>query len=144
MTEVIVSLKCDLDSLAELINILTPARAVEITNISIEPELLKPLPWKPLPRKPPAKTKRVATQPPHPDGAVGLLTDFIFNKGIGTEFALGEAQRLFKERGYNTHSASARLSECCQAGALELTSQGIYAVKALLTAQEVKQKRNHY
>ncbi len=138
MTEVIVSLKCDLNYLAELINILTSARGVEISNISIEH------PWKPLPRKPPAKTKRVATQPPHPDGAVGLLTDFIFNKGIGTEFTLGEAQRLFKERGYNTHSASARLSECCQAGALELTSQGIYTVKALLTAQEVKQKRNHY
>jgi hypothetical protein len=141
MNKLSITVECDLQHLPNVINALQElgSGVTHIVGIDVLPDtttmaLETPLPWK-RPSKPLLKPM---------DGAIGLLTEFIGDKGVGATFRLNEAQRLFTQHGYSVHSTSARLSECCQAGALELIDQGAFMVKKILTAQEIKQKRNKY
>lgn len=142
MADVILTLKCTLDDLAELIKLIHDNGFTEIDSIgmaaekSIALETL-PLPWK---RRTPAK---IPVLKPKGD-ALTLVVGFIEEVPIGATFTLHEVRRRFKDNGYSIHSASARLSECCQAGAIELTAQATYTVRSFLTADEIKQKRKKY
>lgn len=140
MADVILSIKLDLMELPEVINTINKIGGAEIVNISVVPaktiSMETALAWK----------KRAApiARPAHKGGALGLVAEFIVHTGVGATFTLGEVQGIFKTYSYNTRSASARLSECCQAGAIELTDQSTYTVRQILTADEIKQKRTQY
>lgn len=141
MADVILSIKLDLMELPDMINTINKIGGAEIVNISVVPaktiSMETALAWKKRAAPPPIRAT-------HKEGALGLVAEFIVQTGVGATFTLGEVQRIFKTYGYDIHSASARLSECCQAGAIELTAQATYTVRQILTAAEIKQKRKKY
>lgn len=148
MADVILSIKLDLMELPDMINTINKIGTTEITGKPIEIVNISVVPAKTISMETALAWKKRAAPPPiratHKEGALGLVAEFIVHTGVGEMFSLGEVQGIFKTYGYDIHSASARLSECCQAGAIELTAQATYTVRNILTAAEIKQKRKKY